>query len=56
MDKNNTLYNPIDIINDLTNKNAPLMSTFHEEYKAYVETLNMHVFEPNGYKLVAVKV
>lgn len=36
--------------------NCKAIKTFKEDYIAYLEVADMHVFNPAGYKLVAVKI
>lgn len=48
--------NPIEVVQQLIEKRKDLMDTFGDEYIAYLEILNIQVFEPNGYKLFVEKI
>lgn len=51
------IYDPIKIIDQVASEDNPVLQVFKEDfYKPYIELLNMQVFEPNGYKLVAIKI
>lgn len=46
---------PIELIEQLKLEKKISRPMFTQEYIDYVETLQKQVFEPNGYKLIAVK-
>lgn len=50
---NDELRDPIQLIKEfVVHKALPILS-FQETYECYIDTLNMQVFKPNGYELVA---
>lgn len=54
--KMNDALDPIEVVMQLIKERKDLMDTFGDEYIAYLEVLNIQVFEPNGYKLFAKKI
>lgn len=55
------IFDPTEIIDEIKERKKNkdnsvfLLSTFEDEYKIYIKTLNSQVFFPNGYRIVAVK-
>lgn len=49
------ITDPIEMIDYLIATKHPLVKTFEDEYKAYIEVLNNQVFNRYGYKLTLTK-
>lgn len=49
-----TQYNdPLEVLKELRSKKA--LPALYDQYENYINILNSHVFDCNGYKLVVIK-